>query len=148
MKNYKWHTDIITVKKIVNLYTESGLSTREIAKRCNISKSSVHRRIKEFKEGKYSSILYDKNIDVMFENENKIVKTIIEVGKGRSFVRIHRVREYLDWPYDVFNKTLKSLAYKGKIELHGGDPSEMSTKELHNSYITETGELWITLSLR
>lgn len=68
------------------------------------------------------------------------------VGKGQKFVRIHRIREYLSWPKKQFDETLKSLMADYTIELHGGDPSAMSDKEIKGSFLGDDGLLYINLT--
>jgi hypothetical protein len=69
-----------------------------------------------------------------------------EIGKGRGFVRIHRIREYLDWSREHFDNTLMELMGDYTIELHGGDPSIMTEQEIKDSYTDENGLLYINLT--
>lgn len=69
-----------------------------------------------------------------------------KVGKGQNFVRIHRIREYLNWDREHFDNTLKELMADYTIELHGGDPSIMTEKEIKNSFTDEHGVLYINLT--
>jgi len=71
-----------------------------------------------------------------------------EVGQGRSFVRIHRLRDALPWPREQFERVLERLAADYTIELHGGDPSVMTREELHQSFTATDGMLYIALSWR
>ncbi len=68
------------------------------------------------------------------------------VGKGHSFVRIHRVREHLNWSKDRFDDLLRELMADYTIELHGGDPSALTDKEIRNSFTDENGLLYINLT--
>jgi hypothetical protein len=68
------------------------------------------------------------------------------IGKGRGFVRIHRIRESLGWPDGIFDSMLRSLMAEYVVELHGGDPSGLSEHEIRNSFVDENGMLYITLS--
>lgn len=68
------------------------------------------------------------------------------VGKGRGFVRIHRVRDALNWPEDTFDRLLGELMADYVIELHGGDPSALSETEIRKSFVDENGTVYITLS--
>lgn len=70
------------------------------------------------------------------------------VGKGRSFVPIHQIREYLHWPRERFDRVLTELMADYVVELHGGDPSTMTESEIKNSFMDESGMLYITLSWR
>lgn len=68
------------------------------------------------------------------------------IGKGRGFVRIHRIRAALNWTDETFDGLLKELMAAYVIELHGGDPSTLSENEIRQSYVDEGGTLYITLS--
>jgi len=71
-----------------------------------------------------------------------------EVGQGSDFVRIHRLREALEWTRARFERVLMDLRGDYTVELHGGDPSLLTATDLHNSYMDEHGTLFITLSWR
>ena len=71
-----------------------------------------------------------------------------EVGHGRSFVRIHRLRDALPWPRERFERVLRELVTDYTIELHGGDPSVMTAEELRQSFTAADGTLYIALSWR
>src|SRR5262245_33116759 len=70
------------------------------------------------------------------------------VGHGRSFVRIHRLRDALPWPCERFERVLRALLTDYTVELHGGDPSVMTEEELGHSFIDTDGTLYIALSWR
>jgi hypothetical protein len=70
------------------------------------------------------------------------------VGHGRSFVRIHRLRDALPWPRERFNGVLRALLTDYTVELHGGDPSVMTDEELRHSFTDADGTLYIALSWR
>jgi hypothetical protein len=69
-----------------------------------------------------------------------------QVGQGRRFVRIHRLRESLQWTRERFDRGLQDLRAAYKVEIHGGDPSQLTETEIRNSYLDENGMLYITLS--
>ena len=69
-------------------------------------------------------------------------------GQGRSFVRIHRLRDALPWPRARFDWVLRNLLADYTIELHGGDPSVMTEEELRHSFTDADGTLYIALSWR
>lgn len=71
-----------------------------------------------------------------------------EVGQGSDFVRIHRLREALEWTRERFERVLMDLMGDYTVELHGGDPSLLTAADLHNSYTDEHGTLFMTLSWR
>jgi len=70
------------------------------------------------------------------------------VGHGRSFVRIHRLRDALPWPRERFDGVLRALLADYTVELHGGDPSVMTAEELRHSFTDADGTLYIALSWR
>jgi hypothetical protein len=70
------------------------------------------------------------------------------VGQGRDFVRIHRLREALQWPRERFDRVLAALRAAYTVELHGGDPSLLSETDLRDSFRDEHGALYLTLSWR
>ncbi len=70
------------------------------------------------------------------------------VGQGRSFVRIHRLREALPWPRERFDRLLLTLLAEYSVELHGGDPSLMTAEDIRQSYSSADGTLYIALSWR
>lgn len=71
-----------------------------------------------------------------------------DVGQGRSFVRIHRLRDALPWPRERFDRVLQALVADYTVELHGGDPSVMTAEELRQSFTAADGTLYIALSWR
>ena len=70
------------------------------------------------------------------------------VGHGRSFVRIHRLRDALPWPRERFDGVLRALLADYTVELHGGDPSVMTEGDLRHSFTEADGTLYIALSWR
>ena len=70
------------------------------------------------------------------------------IGQGRSFVRIHRLRDALPWPRARFERVLRELLADYTVELHGGDPSVMTEEELRHSFTDADGTLYIALSWR
>jgi hypothetical protein len=71
-----------------------------------------------------------------------------QVGLGWDFVRIHRLRDALGWPLERFDQVLMDLMATYTVELHGGDPSVLTTAELHDSFTDTHGTLYITMSWR
>lgn len=106
-------------------------------------------------KGENIAILVDKLLEEYIElNEDtpqshrKAFRAAYDkIGNGRGFVRIHKIREQLNWSREQFEKVLKSLIHDLTIELHGGDPSIMSEQEIDDSYIDpRTNFLFITLT--
>ena len=71
-----------------------------------------------------------------------------EVGQGRDFVRIHRLRDILRWPRARFDQVLADLRADYTVELHGGDPSLLTPADVYDSFQDAHGTLYITLSWR
>jgi hypothetical protein len=83
------------------------------------------------------------------ENDRVAFKVVYdEIGQGSDFVRIHRLREALEWPRERFERVLMDLMGDYTVELHGGDPSLLTATDLRNSYTDRHGTLFITLSWR
>lgn len=68
------------------------------------------------------------------------------VAGGRRFVRIHQVRERLQWPRDRFDRVLSELRRSFALQLHGGDPSSMTEGQIRDSYKDQQGRLYIALT--
>ncbi len=68
------------------------------------------------------------------------------VGKGLSFVRIHRIRDQLNWSDERFDRILKNLRKEHMIQLQGGDPSMLTESELKRSFVDEKGRQRITVT--
>lgn len=77
--------------------------------------------------------------------EKKLFKNAYDkVSKGRRFVRIHLIREELNWSNERFVRVLEWLKSELVIQLQGGDPSTFSKSEIEQSYIDNTGRLRLT----
>lgn len=68
------------------------------------------------------------------------------IGKGRGFVRIHRIREDLNWSRERFDRMLIDLMADYTIELHGGDPTTLTEQEIKDSFTDENGLLYINVT--
>lgn len=80
------------------------------------------------------------------EERNAFHKAYEAVGGGRRFVRIHLIREHLQWPRERFDRILAELRRNFQVQLHGGDPSSMTETEIRDSYKDEQGRLYIALT--
>ncbi|MCP4108719.1 MAG: hypothetical protein GY749_24760 [Desulfobacteraceae bacterium] len=69
-----------------------------------------------------------------------------KISRGNGIIRIHRIREFLNWSKERFDITLKDLMSDYTIELHGGDPSIMTEQEIKDSYTDENGVLYINMT--
>ena len=70
------------------------------------------------------------------------------VGRGRSYVRIHRLRDHLGWSRDRFDRLLMDLRDDYVLQLHVGDPSTLSREEVEGSFMDEKGIFYITVTWR
>ena len=68
------------------------------------------------------------------------------VGKGRSFVRIHQIREQLGWSRERFEQTLLDLLDNRFVRVNPGDNSALTAEEVENSFVGATGMLFITVT--
>jgi len=71
-----------------------------------------------------------------------------ELGAGEGFIPLHRIREKLGWTRERFDDVLEQFNTAYKIELHGGDPSQLTPEEIENSYRDKDGQQFITMSWR
>ena len=62
-------------------------------------------------------------------------------------MRIHHVREALGWPRQRFDRALEEARRALAIELHGGDPSQLTRKQITDCYSDATGVLYLSMSL-
>jgi Arc/MetJ-type ribon-helix-helix transcriptional regulator len=85
--------------------------------------------------------------DGVSEADRQAFRAAYEVtGKGRDFVRIHRLRDSLKWDREHFDRVLAGLAGSYTVELHGGDPSRLNRKQREDSYEDAHGTRYITLT--
>ena len=61
--------------------------------------------------------------------------------KGRSFVRIFKIRRYLSWPPDVFDSMVRELRNKGLIFVHRADPTILKPDEYDEGFFDEYGHM-------
>lgn len=87
-----------------------------------------------------------ENADDSDYNQDAFKSAYDKIGKGRNFVRIHQIREYLNWPDLQFDKVLEQLMADYIVELHGGDPGSLTQEQIENSYTDNKGILYITLT--
>ncbi|MCP3926628.1 MAG: hypothetical protein GY714_29050 [Desulfobacterales bacterium] len=69
-------------------------------------------------------------------------------GEDRSYIRIHSLREKCSWDKERFDNVVNKFSNDGKVQLLGGDPSELSETEIQNSYVDSKGRLRIMLTWR
>ena len=59
--------------------------------------------------------------------------------KGRSFVRIYRMRRYLNWPREVFDNMVRNLRDSEVIYVHSADPSILKGDDFNDGFLDEYG---------
>ncbi|MEO5332593.1 MAG: hypothetical protein H7839_11260 [Magnetococcus sp. YQC-5] len=69
-----------------------------------------------------------------------------ELGQGRNFVPIHRLRASLGWEKRRFDQLVWHLKAKEHILLNMGDPTRLTPDEIRNSLQDDNGMLYITLN--
>jgi len=77
---------------------------------------------------------------------NEFYEAYKQIGKGKSFVRVHRIRDTLNWSHKKFDHVIENLMKTYMIELHGGDPSMLTDTEIKKSYSDSNGFLYITVT--
>ena len=97
-------------------------------------------------EVKRSESKQQESTEVTEEDLERVKEAYLAVGKGRPFVRIHRVREHLGWPREKFDNAIKTLRKRFEFQLEGGDPSRLTQEQLEDSYTDEAGRLYIAMS--
>jgi hypothetical protein len=108
----------------------------------------INLSINENKPEKHEKISQNE-VDIQPTNDRqKMKKAYDHVGGGRSFVRIHAMRDYLNWPRKRFDQTLEELTRELAIQLHFGDPSVLTQKQLEDSYVDDEGQVCITITWR
>ena len=61
--------------------------------------------------------------------------------KGRTFVRIFKMRRYLRWPREVFDNMVMALLREGKIFVHPAEPTVLKPDEYEDSFMDEFGDM-------
>ena len=61
--------------------------------------------------------------------------------KGRTFVRIFKMRRYLNWPREVFDDMVMRLLKEGKIFVHPAEPTVLKPDEYEDSFRDEFGDM-------
>jgi len=63
-------------------------------------------------------------------------------------VQIYQLREKLQWSREHFDNLLNTLRRKHRIQLQGGDPSQLTESQIRDSFVDEKGRLRLTISWR
>ena len=61
------------------------------------------------------------------------------LGNGRPYQMIHLIRTGLNWSREKFDRVICELAKSGYIDLELADTSEMTFKDIENSYVDDLG---------
>ncbi|MBF0125313.1 MAG: hypothetical protein HQL60_08250 [Magnetococcales bacterium] len=70
----------------------------------------------------------------------------LQMGHGRSFVPIHRLRSHLGWDKTRFDAVLRQLQAEECILLNMGDPTQLTAEEINRSFQDDNGMLYLTLN--
>jgi len=148
MKNTNPPTLLSLLKKLKPLKKKDYISTINLLIDKQLIKVSFKNDFSINSPTVYLHLLQEKKQSLNMDEDIHLFKKGYDfIGKGRGFVRIHRIREYLKWDRDRFDNVLKKLINDFIIELHGGDPSIMTKAEIDDSYVDpKTGLLFITVS--
>ena len=92
----------------------------------------------------------DRNPELINTEDDRILfKTAFDhIGKGRNFVQIYQLREELQWSRERFDRLLNTLRREYRIQLQGGDPSQLTASQVQDSFVDEKGRLRLTISWR
>jgi len=132
------------LKKLVAQMIMAGQLCMEFSE----NSDAINLSINENKPEKHE-IISQNETDIQPTNDRQQMKEAYDhVGGGRSFVRIHAMRDYLNWPRERFDKTLEQLTSELAIQLHFGDPSVLTQKQLEDSYMDDEGQVCITITWR
>lgn len=81
-----------------------------------------------------------------FQEEKEFREAYNLVGKGKHFVRIHQLRQHLEWEPLRFDTVIERLKTEYKIQLQSGNSSQLSGSELKDSYTDPKGRLRVTIT--
>jgi len=74
-------------------------------------------------------------------------KAYTEIAKQtQELVLIHQIRKSLKWEDSQFNTVIQNLLDDTLIQLHHGDMTQLSIRDLGESYIDNDGQTFIYLS--
>ncbi len=125
---------------------ETGETKSTIAKYFDISTQTLYSTLKR---NGYKIKPVKKPVKVVNENEKVILKILKELKKEKkSFNRICDIRKASKLMKAVFDKALTELSRKRKIELLGGDPSELNKTQIKNCFKDSKNRLRINVKLR
>lgn len=71
-----------------------------------------------------------------------------QANPGSHFVKIFKIRRYLNLPREEFDALLKTLASDEYFTLNMGNPGKLTREEVQDSFQDEYGDLYITVTWR
>ncbi|MBF0260496.1 MAG: hypothetical protein HQL97_01490 [Magnetococcales bacterium] len=80
------------------------------------------------------------------DDETALHEAFLEIGQGRNFVAIHRLRAHLGWERERFDRAILRLQSAERILLNMGDPTRLTRAELENAYQDRNGMRYLTLN--
>ncbi|MBF0191976.1 MAG: hypothetical protein HQL99_12680 [Magnetococcales bacterium] len=80
------------------------------------------------------------------DDETALHNAFLEIGQGRNFVAIHRLRAHLGWDRERFDRTILRLQTGERILLNMGDPTRLTRAELENAFQDRNGMRYLTLN--
>ncbi|MEO5346675.1 MAG: hypothetical protein H7834_09900 [Magnetococcus sp. YQC-9] len=80
------------------------------------------------------------------DDETALHGAFQEIGQGRNFVAIHRLRAHLGWERERFDRTILRLQVAERILLNMGDPTRLTRAELENAFQDRNGMRYLTLN--
>ncbi|MBF0417284.1 MAG: hypothetical protein HQL86_03440 [Magnetococcales bacterium] len=80
------------------------------------------------------------------EDETALHRAFLQIGQGRNFVAIHRLRAHLGWERQRFDQTVLRLQSAERILLNMGDPTRLTRAELDGAYKDRNGMRYLTLN--
>ncbi|GAB0057903.1 hypothetical protein SIID45300_02237 [Candidatus Magnetaquicoccaceae bacterium FCR-1] len=94
-----------------------------------------------------SQVLDDQSaLSQLSDDETALHRAFLEIGQGRNFVAIHRLRAHLGWERQRFDQTLLRLQSAERILLNMGDPTRLTRTELEGAYLDRNGMRYLTLN--
>ncbi|MBF0342186.1 MAG: hypothetical protein HQL95_14670 [Magnetococcales bacterium] len=80
------------------------------------------------------------------DDETALHRAFLELGQGRNFVAIHRLRAHLGWERTRFDQTVLRLQAAERVLLNQGDPTRLTRAELENAFLDRNGMRYLTLN--
>lgn len=129
---------------------EQGTVTLQIQPRQKIKRSSIelHFFLEEQQDGETETEEAVSFSQVDSDPVHAFKAAYDDIGSGRHFVKIFKIRRHLNLPREDFDNLIKSLSNKEYIMLNMGNPGKLSEEERLDSFQDEHGNLYITVTWR